>query len=309
MSIRIMGHFIKQIWKLCGVLAVCAGVVLGVSMIGTVSARAAAAVPDAGNDRRVYDMAGLLTPEEIQGFENTILEYRSSMKLDMVVVTTNDSEGKTAREYADDFYDQGGFGYGKKKNGVLFLIAMDTRELYVSTGGDVIRLLTDKRIDKILDDTYNYAGTGDYAGCVEAFLKDFHGAYKKGIESGQYTYDTETGAISVHRSIRWYEALLALAVSAFVAAGACKGVVYQYGMKKEHDHAAGYLMAYRADSKFLYQDEADQLLNKSVSTMILPRSSNRYGGGGFGGGGSASGRSSTHTSSGGSTHGGGGRRF
>lgn len=309
MSIRIMGRFARQIWKFCAILAVCAGVALGLSMMWTVSARAADAAPDAGNDRRVYDMAGLLTPEEIQGFEQTISEYRNRMKLDLVVVTTNDSEGKTAQEYADDFYDQGGFGYGKKKNGVLFLIDMDTRQLYVSTGGDVIRLLSDKRIDKILDNTYEYAREEDYAGSVDVFLKDVSDDYKKGIESGQYNYDTETGAISVHRSIRWYEALLALGVSAFVAAGACKSVVHQYGMKKEHDHAAGYLMAYRADSKFLYQNEADQLLNKSVSTMILPRSSNRFGGGGFGGGGASSGSSSTHTSSGGSTHGGGGRGF
>lgn len=304
MSIRIMGRFARQIWKFCAILAVCAGVALGLSMMWTVSARAADAAPDAGNDRRVYDMAGLLTPEEIQGFEQTISEYRNRMKLDLVVVTTNDSEGKTAQEYADDFYDQGGFGYGKKKNGVLFLIDMDTRQLYVSTGGDVIRLLSDKRIDKILDNTYEYAREEDYAGSVDVFLKDVSDDYKKGIESGQYNYDTETGAISVHRSIRWYEALLALGVSAFVAAGACNSVVHQYGMKKEHDHAAGYLMAYRADSKFLYQNEADQLLNKSVSTMILPRSSNR-----FGGGGASSGSSSTHTSSGGSTHGGGGRGF
>lgn len=309
MSIRIMGRFARQIWKFCAILAVCAGVALGLSMMWTVSARAADAAPDAGNDRRVYDMAGLLTPKEIQGFEQTISEYRNRMKLDLVVVTTNDSEGKTAQEYADDFYDQGGFGYGKKKNGVLFLIDMDTRQLYVSTGGDVIRLLSDKRIDKILDNTYEYVREEDYAGSVDVFLKDVSDDYKKGIESGQYNYDTETGAISVHRSIRWYEALLALGVSAFVAAGACKSVVHQYGMKKEHDHAAGYLMAYRADSKFLYQNEADQLLNKSVSTMILPRSSNRFGGGGFGGGGASSGSSSTHTSSGGSTHGGGGRGF
>lgn len=263
---------------------------------------------DGGDEQRVYDMAGILTEEEIAGFEQTIRQYRDRMKIDIVVVTTEDSQGKSAMEYADDFYDEGGYGYGRMKNGVLFLIDMDNRELYVSTGGDVIRLLTDSRIESILDDVYEGASRSDFADSVNAFLKDIDHYYRKGIESGQYNYDTETGRISVHRSIRWYELLLALTVSGFAAGGVCMGVVNQYGMKKERKQAANYLMAYRADCKFEYRNQTDNLTNKFVTTAIIPRNQNHSGGGGSSGR-SSSGRSSTHRSSSGRSHGGGGRRF
>lgn len=273
----------------------------------TTDVTGAAGRVDASDGRRVYDMAGLLTEDEIAGFEQTIGEYRDRMKLDIVVVTTEDSEGKSAMEYADDFYDYGGFGYGRLKNGVLFLIDMDNRELYVSTSGDVIRLLTDSRIESILDDVYVGAGRSDFADSVDAFLKDMDQYYRMGIESGQYNYDTETGRISIHRSIRWYELLLALAVSGFVAGSVCMGVVNRYGMKKERRQAANYLMAYRADCRFEYQNQTDNLVNKFVTTAIIPRQQNHSGGGSSGG--SHSGRSSTHSSSSGRSHGGGGRKF
>ncbi len=274
--------------------------------------RAFAALADAGDEQRVYDMAGLLSDEEKAGFEKTIGEYRNRMKIDIVVVTTEDSEGKTAMEYADDFYDEGGFGYGRLKNGVLFLIDMDNRELYVSTTGDVIRLLTDSRIEGILDDVYEGAGRSDFGDSVNVFLHDIDKYYRMGIESGQYNYDTETGRISIHRSIRWYELLLALAVSGFVAGSVCLGVVNQYGMKKERKQAANYLMAYRADCRFEYRNQKDELINKFVTTAVIPRNQNHSGGGsGHGGssGRSSPGRSSTHRSSSGRSHGGGGRKF
>ncbi|MEG7530508.1 MAG: TPM domain-containing protein [Hungatella sp.] len=263
--------------------------------------------PSADGEPRVYDMAGLFTTEEIEGFESIIAEYRAKMKIDLVVVTTENAEGKSAQDYADDYYDQGGFGYGSGKSGVLFLIDMDNRELQISTSGGMIRLLTDRRIEKILDDVWVGADRGDFADSVDCFLQDVHSYYQKGIESGQYNYDTETGKISVHRSIRWYEVLLSILAAGIAAVTTCLGVINQYSMKKERSQAANFNMAYRADCNFAFQDQADHFLTKNVTTMFLPRGGNRPGGGM--GGGSQAGRSSTHTSGGGGSHGGGGRSF
>lgn len=259
-----------------------------------------------GTDRRVFDMAGLFSEDEISGFETVIAEYRKDMKMDLVVVTTEDAGGKSAQGYADDFFDEGGFGYGRGRSGVLFLIDMDHRELTLSTSGDTIRLLTDERIEGILDDVYEGASEGDFADSVEKFLADVAYYHEKGIVSGQYNYDTETGRISVHRSIRWYEALVALVVSGIVAGTVCMGVVNRYAMKREHSQASGYLMAYRAGCKLQNGKEKDNLINKFVTTRVIPRNnSGRNGGGGR----SSSGRSSTHRSSSGRSHGGGGRKF
>lgn len=251
---------------------------------------------------RVYDMAGLLTESEKQRFEQRIGECQREYGLEVVVVTAEDARGKESQEYADDFYDEGDFG----EDGILFLVDMDNREIAISTRGKAIRIFTDQRIEDMLDGVYEGASRGDYAAGVESFLSDTEKWSRAGIPGGQYNYDTETGDISPYRSIRWYEALMALGVSAFVAASACLSVKRRYAMEEDPRQTRNLNMAYRAEARFMYDDQTDRLVNKFVTTQVIPRSTS---GGGHGGGHSSAGRSSTHTSSGGHTHGGGSRKF
>lgn len=258
---------------------------------------------------RVYDQAGLLSSSEITEIEDQLTSLRKSMNFDVVVVTTEEADGKTAQEYADDFFDQGGFGTGLKKNGILFLIDMDNREIALSTSGDTIRIFTDRVIDVMLDDSYEGVSQGDYKASVQAFLDDteYYGA--KGIQAGQYNYDTETGRVSVYRSIRWYEFLIAFVVSAGVAASVCLGVKHQYNMEETKGQTANHNLAYRADSHMVYGTQTDNLVNKHVTSRIIPRNTGSSGSRSGGSHSSSAGRSSTHHSSSGRTHGGGSRKF
>ncbi len=256
----------------------------------------------------VYDMAELLNPEEEEQFESVIENSRSKLKFDIVVMTIEDAEGKSSQSYADDAYDAGGFGIGRDKDGILFLIDMDNRELTLSTSGRAVRIFTDDRIETILDDVYKGAQEGDFASSVEVFLEDVQYYGEEGIPSGQYNYDTETGRISVHKSIRWYEALLAVAVSAFVAGTACLTVKRQYAMETDPRQLKSLNMAYRADCGFVFDDQNDRLVNKFVTSTVIPRNTGSTGGPSSGGRPSSR-RSSTHRSSSGRSHGGGSRRF
>lgn len=258
-------------------------------------------------DQRVFDDAGLFTGSETEAMETEIAALQKKMKMDVVVVTADDTGGKTAVEYADDFYDYGMFGTGKDYNGLLFLIDMDNRELTISTSGIMRRYLTDKRIESMLDGIYEYASQADYAGCVEQFLADTLKYYNKGIQAGQYLYDVETGKISIHRSIRWYEWLLALGVSLFTAFSACISVQRKYSMKLEQRQASNYNLAYRANCSFAMENQSDNLVNKYVTQAIIPKTTSS--GGGSGGRSGGSGRSSVHRSSSGRSHGGGSRKF
>lgn len=258
----------------------------------------------ADGSQRVFDGAGLLTDADIATFEEQIAGLRDTMKMDVVLVTTDATDGKTSQRYADDFYDEGGFGARSDYSGVLLLIDMDNREIYISTSGVMIRFLTDRRVEQMLDRAYSYASDRDYAAVMHQFLADTLTYYQQGIPGGQYNYDTETGKISVNRSIRWYEALLALAVAVFCGAGACLNVKREYAMKQERRNAANFNLAYRVNAQFAFRNQNDILVNSFVTQRILPRNT----GGGSGGSGGA-GRSSTHTSSAGRSHGGGGRKF
>ena len=231
--------------------------------------------------------------------------------MDVAVVTAYNDGSHTASEYADDFYDQNGLGTGRKASGVLFLIYMDSPgsyggEGYVSTTGNMIRILTDQRIEQIQDDVAYSLKTRDYAGAAAEFLKDVEYYVDRGIQRGQYNYDTETGEISIYRSIRWYEGVFAFLVSAGVAGSVCMGVKRRYSMEPTGRERANSLLAYRADAKFAFGDAGDNLIRKFVTSAPIPRPSQNHSSGGSG---QSSGRSSTHRSSSGRSHGGGGRRF
>lgn len=261
---------------------------------------------EASDGKRVFDLAELLDGTYERQVWDVIKEYQDTYRLDIVVVTSDDAQGKTAVEYADDFYEEGGFGLGSQKSGILFLIDMDNRELVFSTEGKAVRVFTDERIEDMLDGVYEGASRGDYRASVESFLGDVAEYCRAGIPGNQYNYDTETGKVSVYKSIRWYEALLAVGVSAFVAGAACLTVKRQYAMEEDERQIRNLNMAYRSEARFSYEDERDSLVNQFVTTRVIPRNTQSHGGGG---GHSAPGRSSTHTSSSGRSHGGGSRKF
>lgn len=292
-----------------GASVVCAAGLPAVWTSGVLTAYAAEddALSLSQEDVRVFDQAGLFTAQEAEELEHEIASMRSDMGMDIVLVTTDQAGGKTAKEYAEDFYIAGNFGTGDNYDGALFLIDMDNREIYLAPVGKMNRYLTDKRWNAILDDAYDRISEGDYKACADAFLNGVSRYYKAGIPSGQYNYDEETGKVSVYKSIRWYEALLAFLIAAGSAITPCMTVVSQYSMKKERRQADNYLMAYRADCKFQFASQKDDLINKTVTHIIIPRHQDN-GPRNMGGGGSFSGRSTTHTTSG-RSFGGGGRKF
>lgn len=255
---------------------------------------------------RVFDKAGLFSEAEKSSMEEEIASMRKDMNMDVVIVTTDDAAGKSAEKYCEDFYINGKFGTGKDYSGVIFLIDMDNRELFIAPVGTMNRFLTDKRWNEILDNAYQGASNGDYAASAEAFLVGVRQYYTAGIPGGQYNYDRDTGKISIYRSITWLEALVALAVALLAAIGPCIGVMNRYAMKKERRQAGNYLKAYRTDCSFRFSANTDNLVNKTVTHIVIPK--NDSGGRTGGGGGSSSGCSTTH-SSGGRSFGGGGRKF
>ena len=61
----------------------------------------------------VVDEAKLLLPEEIALLEAYANELEKYYNIDAVVLTVNSLLGKSAQDYADDFYDFNGYGYGE----------------------------------------------------------------------------------------------------------------------------------------------------------------------------------------------------
>lgn len=263
---------------------------------------------------RVFDQAGLFSETEIIQLEEKIAQCRKSTKMDVVIVSAYADGERSAEEYADDYYDYGGFGVGKKASGVLLLYYMDGPgqpggECYISTTGTMINMLTDERIESILDDVYGDLGNRDFAGATEHFLEDVKVYVKEGVESGQYTYDRDTGEIVRYHSIRLYEVAIAMVIAGILAGSVCLDIKKRYAMKQSSREVSNSLQAYRADCAFHFSVAGDKMVNKYVRSVPIPRNTSSGSGGRGHSGSSSAGRSTIHTSSSGRSHGGGGRRF
>lgn len=257
-------------------------------------------------ETRVFDQANLFSAEEKQALEQQIAQEREKMKLDLVVVTTNEADGKSTEAYADDFYDRGGYGYGEKKSGVLYLIDMDNRRIHVSTAGGGIQLLSDSEIEKLLDLGTPGVKSGNYAESAKQVLSGIQDSYRRAGRKG-WSYDAESGVWTKKKHLTPLAALGSFVASLLAALGAVTGVKRSYKMQDSASRRASTVSGIMAMSgvAFHFGKIGDQLLDQSRVRRRIYRSSS------FGSGGSSGphGSSSTHTSSSGTTHGGGGRGF
>ena len=83
----------------------------------------------------VVDDANLLSSEEEQQLREDLASFKEQYNMDAVIVTSNDLGGKSQMDYADDYFDYNGYGVGEDKSGLLLLIDMDDRKVWISTSG------------------------------------------------------------------------------------------------------------------------------------------------------------------------------
>ena len=249
----------------------------------------------------VEDLAGLLSSEELSSARALAGQVSSATGWDILGVTTDDADGKSARSWAEDYY----LDNTSSDNGVVCLIDMDNREIYIATSGEAIHYLTDSRIESILDTAYAKITSEDYAGTMNAMLRGVKQCYDQGVPSNHYTYNQTTGETVVYdepKQVTFMEGIIAGIVGLLSGLTLFGGVNGNYKMK-----LGGYAYNFRQHSKIKLNRKQDVLVNKFVHTRHIPRPQPSSGGGH--GGHSSGGGSSIHIGSGGHTFGGGGRKF
>lgn len=122
----------------------------------------------------VIDNASLFSTDEITILEERIQQIRAEYQYDVVILTENSLCGKSAHEYADDFFDTHGYGMGDEHSGILFLLSIEEREWYISTTGNAIVLLKDSAIQKLGKDAFSCFENDNYADVFQSFLMSLH---------------------------------------------------------------------------------------------------------------------------------------
>ncbi|SCG81658.1 UPF0603 protein [Proteiniborus sp. DW1] len=253
-------------------------------------------------DQKIYDEADLFTQTEEDALQAKAFELSERLNLDTVILTIQDSKGKSSRAYADDFYDENGFGYGESYDGLILLINMDDREVYISTCGKAIDYFTDARIESILDKVYIYLTEGNYSLGAEAFLTEVEYYFQKGIPSNQYTYDEDTGISSkgnaeVFQKKDLASRLLIFFLISIGVGGISVGIMAINNKGRVSTNQGTYLDR----NSFNLINSQDRHVNTRVTFVNINTESKSSAG--------KAGRSTVHRSSSGRSHGGGGRKF
>ena len=213
----------------------------------------------------LVDQADLLTTREERLLQAYLEQLSEEMSCEIAVLTVTSLGGKSAQAYADDFYDDNGYGYGPGDDGLLLLVAIQERSWAITTYGTAHRALGNRDLDRIED----------------AMLSDLS-AGKHGIP--EPSADAREGVLG--EAFDWKETLVIAVIVGFVLAlitvTVMKGNLKSVRPKNE---AAAYVIPNSLDLHISH----DRFLYRNVRRVRIDSSSS-------GGG--------THRSSSGRSHGG-----
>lgn len=249
--------------------------------------------PAVNAKEKVYDFADLLTNEQEFSLYNNINYFINDSSYDLVIVTIDDNPKYSAMEYADDFFDYNDFGFNSSRDGVLVLIDMDTREVYISTSGMAIKMYSDYRIESIIDAGYYNLTNGNYYGCLSEMINEIENYYDLGFPSeNNNLHIDENGNPYYIRKMPYLMIFLAAGTFCLIVT-----MILYYKTRsvvKKHNIASYINMENTNINK-------NEIFLTTYTSKIRRQTSSSSGGGGGG--------SSFHRSSSGRSHGGGGRRF
>ncbi len=251
----------------------------------------------------VVDNASLFSQEEHDVLEAYALTLRQEYEMDIVILTVDTMNREHPQNYADDYYDSHGYGYDADGSGMIFLLSLEERDLYISTCGDAIYALTDYGIDATTLEVLPYFSEGDYyrgfytwLDILEPYLEayrngtpidseaDYSDGYYHGDREETVYYETDSSP----------SLLLALIIGLAAASVTILIMRFTMNTKRPQRSAGSYLIS----GSYQLRTQRDIFLYSNVTKTARPKDN-----GGSGGG------SSVHRSSSGRRHGGGGRKF
>lgn len=263
----------------------------------------------ADSDTLLFDYAGLLSGDEADSISAALEDASREYGMTVAILTVYSLDGKSAEEYADDFYDDNGLGEGEDGDGLLLLVSMSERKWHISTKGYAIYAFPDYYLDSIGDDITPFLADGDCYSAFDTFIEDCRYYLAEDMEDEGYedrrdNYSDEDfydfSGVETNSGPRMIWIPIAIGIGLVVALIAMS--IMKRGMKsvKMQSTAADYVRA----GSFSLSESRDVFLYTTVSKTPRPKDDDQQGGLGAGGN-----FSSTHMSGGGSVHGGSGGSF
>ncbi len=251
------------------------------------------------DEEKVFDEADLFTDSEEESLKVYALETADELELDIIIHTTNSTDGLDIVDYTYEFYEENDFGYdGEDGAGIILVIDMGNRELFIyeSQPEEVNFLFLDSELDVMIDEISPYLSSGDYYDGALQFINmvsayaDYDDADEDAYDgTGDVVYNTDGKRQS---QVDFSEIMVRLVISAIIATIAVVIMsINQKSKKVTNPHV------YMRDGKLDMREHSD-IYTHTTTVKHRINTDNGGGGGGHGGGGHSGG-----SFSGGGSHG------
>lgn len=294
----------------------------------------------------IDDSADLFSESEEIEILTAIEDFSDEKSFSLAVVTTDYTSGVSSEEFADDYYDYLIDNDGWQEDGVLFLIDMDNRNVWISTCGECILAYNDSEIDSIIDSGYDNLANAYYADCIlnmteaarltdtvidenedyyiirdeslfgdpffSGSIAEYNGEIYEIGENGEWIptdpdSDFYDGIYDYDKHHTSNQGLDVVNVLIYILIGLAAAAITVFAVKSRYKNI-GKGDEFDADDLILNLTVSnDNIVSRNVITTRIPKNNNHHSGGSRGG--FSGGGSSVHRSSGGRSHGGGGRSF
>jgi uncharacterized protein len=236
---------------------------------------------------KVYDQANLFSKEEGAELNEQAAALSEQTQMDVVIVTTNDSQGKSSSQYALDFYDEHGFGYQGTLDGILYLLNMDEREVYIFTRDKGTDYMDEFRVEQLLDLVYPSLGEEEYYESVQIFLEEVKSMMAEGppeeyfgVQSGEAGYAYTDDGVSMGEPSLVEKLGIYLLISLAIG-----GIVVGIMAMGNKGHSSVSARTYLQDNSFTMTHNRDRHYNTIVTQQKIQQNNNNSGGSSFSGGG------------------------
>ena len=135
----------------------------------------------------ICDPDNMLTDEEgdaIEGRLNFIHEEHTTpcgtesrgVQMSVALMKNMDTKGglDSAEVFARHLHHKWGIGYSECNNGILLLVAVENREVYISTGQGAREIVTDEAVETIIENMRSHLRNKDYGQAVLGAVGDVH---------------------------------------------------------------------------------------------------------------------------------------
>jgi uncharacterized protein len=232
---------------------------------------------------RIIDNASLLNQQEKESLLTVIRCIEYSYNFDLVIVTEKNIGASDPMQYADNFFDNNGYGLGQNKDGALFLLVTDSHDYWFSTSGRGIKILNSAAGNKLENSVVKSLKEDNFYGAFNAFLLDWDEFITLDAKGRNYNFFYQWNAVLV--IIAW---VIAFAIGLIVVQ------VWKSGMNTALPRAEA--AAYMVPGSLAFKEKKDSFLFCTVTKTKLQTESSSSGGG-------------VHTGSSGRSHGGRGGKY